>query len=113
MYIQRDFWSKGEATKNFVVLQKTYSFVHDLPEHLISLVLAATSRYGRLIAMTSDGAVLQMGAVQTTIIQHTGIVGMYKSLNDRLGLFYNYDLKIINIFITIQLFAFVYNTLIV
>lgn len=89
IYIQRDFWSKGEATKNFVVLQKTYSFVHDLPEHLISLVLAATSRYGRLIAMTSDGAVLQMGAVQTAIIQHTGIMGMYivKSLNDRVGLF--------------------------
>lgn len=72
----RDFWSKGEATKNFVVLQKTYSFVHDLPEHLISLVLAATSRYGRLIAMTSDGAVLQMGAVQTAIIQHTGIMDL-------------------------------------
>lgn len=72
-----------------MVLQKTYSFVHDLPEHLISLVLAATSRYGRLIAMTSDGAVLQMGAVQTAIIQHTGIMGMYivKSLNDRVGLF--------------------------
>ncbi|XP_062577173.1 uncharacterized protein LOC134239045 [Saccostrea cucullata] len=70
----RDFWSKGEATKNFVVIQKTYSFVHDLPEYLMSLVLAAVSHYGRLIAMTSDGAVLQMGAVQTTIIQHTGIV---------------------------------------
>lgn len=42
-----------------------------------------------MIAMTSDGAVLQMGAVQTAIIQHTGIMGMYivKSLNDRVGLF--------------------------
>nr|XP_022323918.1 uncharacterized protein LOC111124909 isoform X4 [Crassostrea virginica] len=70
----RDFWSKGEATKNYVIIQKTYSFLHELPEYLISLVLAATSRYGRLIAMTSDGAVFQVGAVQTTIIQHTGIL---------------------------------------
>ena len=76
LYFQREFWSKGENSfKQYVLIQRTYSFPYSLPEHLMSLILSAVTTYGRLIMMSAEGAVVQMGATQTVIVQHTGLYG--------------------------------------
>ena len=41
----------------------------------MSLILSAVTTYGRLIMMSAEGAVVQMGATQTVIVQHTGLYG--------------------------------------
>jgi len=73
--LQREFWSKGDATENFVVVQCTYSFPHILPDNILALMLSHMTKYGRILLLTSEGAAFQMGAVQTVILKHEGHMG--------------------------------------
>ncbi|XP_021366171.1 uncharacterized protein LOC110458668 [Mizuhopecten yessoensis] len=71
----REFWSGGEkSNKGSILIQNTYSFLHRMPDHILALILSHMTRYGRTVLLTSEGGVFQLGAVQTVIVRHEGLM---------------------------------------
>ncbi|CAG2234887.1 LRRK2 [Mytilus edulis] len=70
----REFWGEGERTKNFIAMQKTFSFIHSISDHTLAAVLSSATKYGRTLLITPEGAVFQIGCVQTVIASHKGLL---------------------------------------
>ncbi|CAC5381877.1 LRRK2 [Mytilus coruscus] len=70
----REFWGEGERTKNFIAMQKTFSFIHSISDHTLAAVLSSATKYGRTLLITPEGAVFQIGCVQTVITSHKGLM---------------------------------------
>ncbi|XP_033743245.1 uncharacterized protein LOC117329409 isoform X2 [Pecten maximus] len=72
----REFWSGGveKNKKKSILIQCTYSFVHRIPDHILALVLSHMTKYGRTVLLTSEGGVFQLGAVETVIVRHEGLM---------------------------------------
>ncbi|XP_060065175.1 uncharacterized protein LOC132545509 [Ylistrum balloti] len=76
----REFWTGNEKNKkNSILVQCTYSFLHRIPDHILALVLSHMTKYGRTVLLTSEGGVFQLGAVQTVIIRHEGLMDLVNS----------------------------------
>lgn len=66
-------------------MQTTFSFIHSVSDHILSAVLSSATKYGRTLMMTSEGAVFQMGCVQTVVAKHRGLMGLcFKNIRNLL-----------------------------
>ncbi|XP_052813517.1 uncharacterized protein LOC128240741 isoform X2 [Mya arenaria] len=64
------FWSPDKDMSEFVVMKQTYTFPLSSPRRVLPILIAGTTKYGRVIILTPEGVVYQNGAVQTVIIKH-------------------------------------------
>ena len=67
---QESFYDKNKhPMKDFLSLDRIYRFPLSLPIYVISMVVSESAKYGRLIVAAASGCVVQLGAVQTVVIQ--------------------------------------------
>ena len=73
-----EFWNNKQDNTDFAVMSQKYWFPASFPDHILSLIISNTVRYGRVTILTGDGIVYQNGAVQTVIIQHQSVDGKFE-----------------------------------
>ncbi|CAC5389319.1 LRRK2 [Mytilus coruscus] len=60
------FYSEKKPS-NFVVMEKSYKFIYPVAKEVLSGVVSSAAKYGRTIFVTAEGAVFQIGCVQTVV----------------------------------------------
>ncbi|XP_071152762.1 uncharacterized protein [Mytilus edulis] len=66
-----DFWRKEEKDKNIITMKKVYSVLHSASHTLLAGILSSCTEYGRTILLSADGAVFQIGCVQTAVLKES------------------------------------------
>ncbi|XP_052093537.1 uncharacterized protein LOC127729717 [Mytilus californianus] len=66
-----DFWKKEEKGKNIIIMKKVYRVLHSASDTLLAGILSSGTEYGRTILLSADGAVFQIGCVQTAVIKES------------------------------------------
>lgn len=80
-------------------MKKVYSVLHSASHTLLAGILSSCTEYGRTILLSADGAVFQIGCVQTAVLKESDNNGkkttstknefvLFPGLNQKLFIFY-------------------------
>ncbi|VDI30258.1 Hypothetical predicted protein [Mytilus galloprovincialis] len=67
LVVSLDTFYSEKKPSNFVVMEKSYKFIYPVAKEVLPGVVSSAAKYGRPLLVTADGAVFQIGCVQTVV----------------------------------------------